>query len=57
MYTVEDVMKITGYKKSRAYEIIKKVQQQMQRENKNVIILNGRIPIKYFDKYVVCINE
>lgn len=53
MYSVKDVMKITGFGETKSYRIITKLQEVMKKENPNVIIIGKRIPKQYFDKYVL----
>lgn len=53
MYSVKDVMKITGFGETKSYRIITKLQESMKKENPNVIIIGKRIPKQYFDKYVL----
>ncbi len=53
MYGVKDIMKITGYGETKCYRIIEKLQNQMKKENPNVIIIGKRIPIQYFEKHVL----
>lgn len=53
MYSVKDVMKLTGYGETKSYRIITKLQEAMKKENPNVIIIGKRIPKQYFDKYVL----
>lgn len=33
------------------------IQEEMKKENNNEIILESRVPKKYFDKYVLCIKD
>lgn len=47
-YTVEDIQKITGLKKSKCYEIIKTL--NMELENKKIKIISGKVPKQYFKK-------
>lgn len=47
-YTVGDIQKITGLKKSKCYEIIKTL--NMELEKKKIKTINGRISKGYFKK-------
>lgn len=53
MYGVKEIMEITKYGKSKSYRIIEMIQNQMKKEDKNVIIIGKRVPINYFEKYVL----
>ena len=57
MYDANAVMMITGRSKSSAYEFIKKLQQMLKEENPNSFIINGKIPIQYFNKHVLNIDS
>lgn len=48
MLTVEDVMDICRVKQSKAYKIMKQVNQEMEREG--FIIIRGRVNSKYLMK-------
>ena len=45
-YKAEDVMKILGVKQSKAYNIIKKLNDELK--EKGFLTVAGRIPKKYF---------
>lgn len=47
-YTVEDIQKITGLKKSKCYEIIKTL--NMELESQKIKIIIGKVPKEYFKK-------
>lgn len=53
-YDVNDVMTITGYTKSKAYDIIKQMNIELEKmykaENKKIFIFKGKIPIWYFEE-------
>lgn len=57
MYDTSDVMKITGFQRDKCRRIIKEVQEKIKSENKNYITLPGKVPIKYFNEYILCINN
>lgn len=46
LYEVDDVSKLLLISKSKAYKIIKKLNDEL--ENKGFIIIRGKVPIKYF---------
>ena len=47
-YTVEDIEKITGLKKSKSYELIKTL--NMELEKKKINTISGRTSKQYFKK-------
>lgn len=47
-YNVYDIIKITGAKKSKCYDIIRKLNDRFQKEYPNSIPIKGKIPIWYF---------
>lgn len=47
-YNVEDVMQITGYKRSKSYSIIKNMNRDLKEEG--FLTEPGKIPIPYFQK-------
>lgn len=47
-YKAEDVMKILGVKQSKAYNIIKKLNDELK--EKGFLTVAGRVPKKYFLK-------
>ena len=57
MYGVKDVMDITGYKEGKARNVIITLQKQLKKEKPEYIPLTARIPIKYFNQSVLCINS
>lgn len=57
MYGAKEVMILTGYKESKARNVIKKLQEQLKKESPNYIPLSARIPIYYFNKNVLCIDS
>lgn len=46
LYEVDDVSKLLLISKSKAYKIIKKLNDEL--ENKGFIIIRGKVPVKYF---------
>ena len=57
MYGVKDVMDITGYKEGKARNVIITLQKQLKKEKPEYIPLTARIPIKYFNQNVLCIDS
>lgn len=53
-YDKNDIMKITGYKESKAREIIKQMNLELKelydRENKPIFIIDRGVPIWFFKK-------
>lgn len=49
-YNAKDVQAITGCSKSLAYEIIAKLRKKFSDEYPDVITIQGKIPIWYFEK-------
>lgn len=56
MYGVEEIMKITGYERTKAYRVIHMLQDQMKKDNEKVIIIGSKVPISYFKKYILLEN-
>lgn len=48
LYEVDDVSKLLLISKSKAYKIIKKLNDEL--ENKGFIIIRGKVPVKYFEE-------
>lgn len=46
LYEVDDVSKLLLISKSKAYKIIKKLNDEL--ENKGFIIIRGKVTVKYF---------
>ena len=49
-YNVSDVMKIIGVGNSKASDIIKKLREKFEKEFKDAIPIQARIPIWYFNE-------
>lgn len=47
-YTATDVMQLVGVSKSKAYQIIQRLNKEL--EAKGYIMIGGRVPRKYFDE-------
>lgn len=56
MYTIEDVMRLTGFKRCKAYSIIQKLNEELKKENPNLMCFPGRVQKKYFDRRVLGIE-
>lgn len=52
-YNVNDVKQIIGCGKSYAYEIISKLKERFSKEYPDAIVINGKIPIWYFEKVMM----
>lgn len=51
-YDVEDVQKITGFKKSYSYKIIRKINEKLKNENENAVTFKGRVLIEEFNTFL-----
>ncbi len=49
-YNAKDVQKITECSQSLAYEIIRKLRESFANEYPEAILIQGKIPIWYFEK-------
>lgn len=49
-YGAIDIQEIIGCKKSYAYELIRKLQGSFKKDYPDTIIIQGRIPIWYFEE-------
>ncbi len=49
-YTVNDVMQMLGVKQTKAYEIIRKMNDELEEMGK--LTINGKVNKKYFDEKV-----
>ena len=49
-YDVSDVMRITGEKKTKSYDIIRKLRKQFKKKYPDSVDIIGKIPIWYFEK-------
>ena len=53
-YTVHDVKEITGYSKEKAYDIIRELNKQLEKEatekGQTVVTFRGRVRKDYFEK-------
>lgn len=52
MLTYKDIMEITGYSKSKAYEILRKLIKDFKEENPKALTFRGRIQKDYFYKRI-----
>lgn len=55
MLTVEDVMNICQVKQSKAYQIMKQINTEMQ--NEGYIVIRGRVNSKYLMKKLGIVSE
>lgn len=51
-YFVEDVMSKLGVKESKAYKIIRALNQELK--EKGYITIDGRVPTRYFNEKYYC---
>lgn len=56
-YNANDVQKITECSKSMAYEIIRRLKKDFEREYPEALTIQGKIPIWYFEKRMVLKNK
>lgn len=56
-YNVKDVQKITECSQAFAYEIIRRLRADFEREYPEAITIQGKIPIWYFEKRMVLKNK
>lgn len=52
MLTYKDIMEITGYSKSKAYEILRKLIRNFKKYNPKALTFRGRIKRDYFYKRI-----
>ena len=48
-YTVKDVMKQTGYGKSKCYDLIYKLNEQLKQKYPGIVTYSGRILKRFWD--------
>lgn len=53
MYNKEDISNILNCSISKAYNILKKLQEMLKQEQPEILIIRGRIPKSYFEKKVL----
>lgn len=56
-YNLADIMLITGFKKSKSFELINKLNEKLTEEYPELIIMPGRIPIWFWDKKTKPVKE
>jgi len=53
-YNAEDIQKITGYERAKAYSLIREsnklLKEKYKKENKEVMIFPGRVAIWFFEE-------
>lgn len=49
-YGASSIQKITGCKQTFAYDLIRKLQTSFKKEYPEAIVIQGKIPIWYFEK-------
>jgi hypothetical protein len=53
MYSKKEISNILRCSESKAYSILRKLQELLKEEKPEVIIVKGRIPINYFEKKIL----
>ena len=53
MYSKKEISAILQCSESKAYSILRKLQELLKEEKPGVIIVKGRIPINYFEKKIL----
>lgn len=54
-YTVEEVQKILGISSSKAYQVIRQLNNELKA--KGYIVIAGKVPKKYFNEKYYCDTE
>ncbi len=49
-YNAKDIQQIVGISQGKAYDIVRKLKATFEKEYPNVITIQGRIPIWYFEE-------
>lgn len=49
-YSAKDIMKKTGYKESKVYEVIRNLNKELEIEYPNVLRFNAKIPVWYWNE-------
>lgn len=49
-YTVKDVMKQTGYGRSKCYDLIYKLNEQLKQKYPSIVTYSGRVLKKYWNE-------
>lgn len=57
LYTIEDVMKLTGYKRTKSADIIVKLKEQIIIDYPGTMTVGARIPKWYFNEKILGIKE
>lgn len=53
MYSKKEISDILRCSESKAYTILRKLQEELKKEKPEIIIIKGRIPKKYFEKKIL----
>lgn len=56
-YTVKEIMKQTGYGRTKCYDLIWKLNEKLKEKYPTIVTFNGRILKKYWDKQFEMQNE
>lgn len=49
-YCFQDIMNLTGFKKTKSTDLIVKLNELLKNEHPNVLIINGRVPIWFWEE-------
>lgn len=49
-YCFQDIMTLTGFKKAKSNDLISRLNSLLKQEYPNVLIINGRIPIWFWEE-------
>ena len=53
MYSKKEISDILRCSESKAYTILRKLQEELKKEQPEILIIRGRIPKSYFEKKVL----
>lgn len=56
-YDANDIQVITGVKMSKAYEIIRSLNERFKKEFKGALTIKGKVPIWYFNEKFLGIKK
>lgn len=57
LYTVKEIMQKTGYGRSKCYDLIYKLNEELKEKYPSIVTFNGRILKKYWDNQFEMQNE
>jgi hypothetical protein len=56
-YTVKEIMKQTGYKRTKCYDLIYKLNEQLKEKYPGIVTYSGRILKKFWDGQFKTVKE